>query len=212
MVWCSRTSVFEEGRHPDLMNHNPNLAYTAPPAERCPETSVALGLGSNVGDRLANLRMAADALDRLLARPRFSRIYETEPLQVVDQRMFLNACCTGVTDLAPSELLARMCQIENEGGRDREGPRFGPRTIDLDLLLYGEEVLDTPSLSIPHPRLHERAFVLVPLAELAPNWQHVPLSRSIGQLAVAIDADGIRLTDMRLRGSGSADGERGGGP
>ncbi|MFV1988407.1 MAG: 2-amino-4-hydroxy-6-hydroxymethyldihydropteridine diphosphokinase [Gemmatimonadota bacterium] len=193
------------------MNHDLNLPHTSRVAQRFPQTAVALGLGSNMGDRLANLRLAADALGSLLVRPSFSRIYETEPLHVLDQPMFLNACCTGLTNLGPSELLARMRQIECEGGREREGPRFGPRTIDLDLLLYGEEVLDTPSLTIPHPRLHERPFVLVPLAELAPNWQHVALGQSIGRLAVGVDAGGIRLTDMRLRGSRSADGERGGG-
>ena len=196
------------------MKKTPDAQYTSGGTQRVPRTAVAVGLGSNVGDRLGSLRLAAEGLAPLLVRPRFSSVYETEPLQVADQPLFLNACCTGLTDLEPSELFARMRRIERDGGRERAGVRFGPRTIDLDLLLFGEQVMETPALSIPHPRMHERAFVLVPLAELAPNWQHVLLSRSIGQLAEAIDTGGIRLTSMRLGRSATeaVDGKRGEGP
>ena len=110
-------------------------------------------------------------------------------------------------------MLAGVKELETAMGR-QAGERYGPRLIDIDILLYGQELVDLPGLQIPHPRLHERAFVLVPLAELAPNWQHVPLSRSIGQLAEAVDRSGIRVTDMRLRrmAADAVDWERGEGP
>ena len=94
---------------------------------------------------------------------------ETEPWGYADQPRFLNAVAELETDEPPRALLARLLEIERELGRTREGPRYGPRTIDLDLLLYGDDRLDEPGLGLPHPRLHERAFVLEPLAELAPE-------------------------------------------
>jgi 2-amino-4-hydroxy-6-hydroxymethyldihydropteridine diphosphokinase len=124
-----------------------------------------VGLGANLGNREGSIRRAAD----LLGVVRLSTIRETEPWGYVDQPAFLNAVAELETELAPRALLDRLLEVERELGRTREGPRWGPRTIDLDLLLYGDLRLDEPGLTVPHPRLHERLFVLEPLAELAPD-------------------------------------------
>lgn len=124
-----------------------------------------VGLGANLGDREESIRAAAE----LIGASRLSTIRETEPWGYEDQPLFLNAVAELETGLPPRELLDRLLEVERKLGRTREGPRFGPRTIDLDLLVYGELELDEPGLSVPHPRLHERLFVLVPLAELNPE-------------------------------------------
>jgi 2-amino-4-hydroxy-6-hydroxymethyldihydropteridine diphosphokinase len=128
-------------------------------------TRAYIGLGANLGDREATIRRAAS----MLGPHRLSSIRETEPWGYEDQPMFLNAAAEIDTGLTPRALLDRLLEIEHELGRTREGPRFGPRTIDLDLLLFADEVVDEPGLSIPHPRLHERLFVLEPLFELEPG-------------------------------------------
>jgi 2-amino-4-hydroxy-6-hydroxymethyldihydropteridine diphosphokinase len=130
-----------------------------------------IGLGSNLGEREASLQAA---LDRLEATHRVellvtSSIRETEPVGYLDQPRFLNAAATVETSLSPRELLDRLLAIERELGRTREGPRYGPRTIDLDLLVYGDEVVQESGLRVPHPRLAERRFVLEPLVELDPE-------------------------------------------
>jgi 2-amino-4-hydroxy-6-hydroxymethyldihydropteridine diphosphokinase len=130
-----------------------------------------IGLGSNLGDREAFLRRA---LELLRAEPDIdvtavSSVRETDPVGLVDQPRFLNAVARIETDLAPRELLDHMLAAERELGRRRDGPRFGPRTIDLDLLLYGDEEIEEPGLVVPHPRLAERRFVLEPLHELDPS-------------------------------------------
>ncbi len=133
---------------------------------------VFVGLGSNLGDREGSLRQA---LDRLAAEPeleviRVSSFRETDPVDFVDQPRFVNAVAEVSTDLPPRELLDTLLGIEQALGRRREGSqRYGPRTIDLDLLLYDDEVLEEPGLTVPHPRLHERRFALEPLAELDPG-------------------------------------------
>ena len=118
--------------------------------------------------------MLRAALEQLAAEPgvslvAVSSVRETDPVGPVDQPRFLNAAAALDTELSPRELLDRLLGIERRLGRTREGPRFGPRTIDLDLLLYGEEWLDEPGLELPHPRLHERLFALEPLFELDPS-------------------------------------------
>lgn len=130
-----------------------------------------VGLGANLGDRAATL---SRALDVIAAQPgvelvRASSFRETDPVGYRDQPRFLNAAAAIETSLAPQELLRLLLDIERELGRVREGPRFGPRTIDLDLLLVDEVTMDEPGLTLPHPRLHERAFVLEPLLELDPS-------------------------------------------
>ena len=128
-------------------------------------TIAYVGLGANLGDREATVRRAAE----LLGAVRLSTLIETEPWGYAEQPRFVNAVAEVATDLAPRVLLERLLEVERELGRTRDGPRYGPRTIDLDLLLYGDERLDEPGLVVPHPGLHERAFVLGPLAELAPE-------------------------------------------
>jgi 2-amino-4-hydroxy-6-hydroxymethyldihydropteridine diphosphokinase len=128
-------------------------------------TTAYVGLGANLGDREATVRRASE----LLGAVRVSTLIETEPWGYADQPRFVNAVAELETDEPPRALLQRLLEVERELGRTREGPRYGPRAIDLDLLLYGDEQLEEPGLVVPHPRLHERAFVLEPLAELAPE-------------------------------------------
>lgn len=173
---------------------------------------VAIGLGSNLGDRAARLRFGAARLVRSLGALRCSSVYETLPREVEEQPPFLNACCTGRARLGPMALLRELKRIERAAGRDPGGMRFGPRELDLDLLLYGDAVVDRPGLSVPHPRLHERAFALVPLREIAPDWRHPRLGRSIAELAAAVGTEGVKRVAPPLRGTpapaGSSDGQR----
>jgi 2-amino-4-hydroxy-6-hydroxymethyldihydropteridine diphosphokinase len=123
-----------------------------------------VGLGSNLGDREAAIRSAAG----LIGARRLSQIVETEPWGNEEQPRFLNAVAEVETELEPRALLDLLLEVERQLGRERDGTHWGPRTIDLDLLLYGDRVIDEPGLTVPHPFLHERLFVLEPLAELAP--------------------------------------------
>jgi 2-amino-4-hydroxy-6-hydroxymethyldihydropteridine diphosphokinase len=152
------------------------------------ETLVYLALGSNLGDRRANLVAAVAQLREQVAVEAISSLYETEPAYVLDQPRFLNAALCGRTTLAPIELLAFVKGIERALGRTA-GPRYGPRLVDIDLLLYGDTVLDSPELSIPHPRMAERPFVLVPLAEIAPDLVPPGWSESIGVRAAQVTTD-----------------------
>ncbi|MFL5766348.1 MAG: 2-amino-4-hydroxy-6-hydroxymethyldihydropteridine diphosphokinase [Actinomycetota bacterium] len=131
------------------------------------EVTAYVGLGSNLGNRLENLRSAVRDLARTpgIRFVRSSSVYETAPVGGPEQGNFLNAVVEVSTELEPVGLLEAMRRIENELGRVRAA-RFGPRTIDLDLLLYGDEHIEEPELTVPHPRMHERAFVVVPLTEL----------------------------------------------
>ena len=127
---------------------------------------VYIGLGTNLGDRELNLRRALERLEAL-GPVRASSFRETDPVGVTDQPKFLNAAAELATDLPPRALLERLLEIERELGRDRAtARRWGPRVIDLDLLLVGEEAIDEPGLTVPHPRLADRRFVLEPLCEL----------------------------------------------
>jgi 2-amino-4-hydroxy-6-hydroxymethyldihydropteridine diphosphokinase len=133
---------------------------------------VALALGSNLGDRVANLQGALDALivSDILSEVEASSIYETEPVGGPDQGRYLNAVLKGFTQLLPEALLAAIHNIEDELGRVRS-VRWGPRTVDIDILAYGQEVWDTEELVIPHPRAHERAFVLLPWSEIDADFE-----------------------------------------
>lgn len=128
-------------------------------------TLAYVGLGSNLGDREATILRAAE----LIGARRLSTIRETEPWGYEDQPLFLNAVAELETSLEPLPLLDQLLDVERRLGRERVGPRWGPRTVDLDLLLYGDRVIDGAGLEVPHPRLHERLFVLEPLAELDPE-------------------------------------------
>ena len=125
-------------------------------------TRAYVGVGANLGSREATIRAALEALPDVVA---MSELRETEPVGVVDQPPFLNGVAALETELAPRELLDTLLAIERELGRERH-ERWGPRTIDLDLLLYGAETIDEPGLTVPHPRLHERRFALEPLLDL----------------------------------------------
>jgi len=125
-------------------------------------TIAYVGLGANLGDREATIRRAAE----LIGARRLSSLRETEPWGLEDQPKFLNAAAELETGLGARALLDRLLAVEESLGRTRAGPRWGPRTIDLDLLLFGSEQLDEPGLTVPHPLLHERVFALEPLAEL----------------------------------------------
>jgi 2-amino-4-hydroxy-6-hydroxymethyldihydropteridine diphosphokinase len=143
-----------------------------------------IGLGSNLGDREESLRAALSRLGEL-GQVRASAFRETEPVGVTDQPRFLNAAAELETDLGPRELLARLLEIERDLGRERAAEtRWGPRPIDLDLLVYGEETVDEPGLTVPHPRLAERRFALEPLHELAPALT-LPDGRRIRELLAA---------------------------
>jgi len=130
-----------------------------------------IGLGSNLGDRRGYLDRALQLLEREpgVKVVAVSEFRETDPVGYTDQPRFLNGAAALETDLAPSDLLGRLLAVERELGRERTGPRFGPRTIDLDLRLYYEKTIDEPGLVVPHPRLAERRFVLEPLLDLDPE-------------------------------------------
>ena len=153
----------------------------------------AIALGSNLSSRFGapadNLREAIHRLDDLGTVTAVSRFHETEPVGFTQQPRFLNAVALLETEVSPLDLLRGLLAIEHSMGRDRaKSPPKGPRIIDLDLLLYGDLVLDDAGLTLPHPSLHERRFVLAPLAEVAPNWQHPTLELSILQLLRALPA------------------------
>ena len=128
-------------------------------------TRAYVGVGANLGDREATIRAALAALPGVVG---VSQLRETDPVGVVDQPPFLNGAAALETDFSPRELLDALLAVERELGRERR-ERWGPRTIDLDLLLYGDETIDEPGLTVPHPRLHERRFALEPLADLDPE-------------------------------------------
>jgi 2-amino-4-hydroxy-6-hydroxymethyldihydropteridine diphosphokinase len=128
-------------------------------------TRAFVGLGANLGERERTIRAAAT----LLGAERMSSLRETAPWGVVEQPLFINAAAELETELPAVQLLERLLEVEQQLGRRRGTRRWGPRTIDLDLLLYGEEQIDIPGLTVPHPHLHEREFVLVPLVELDPQ-------------------------------------------
>ena len=146
-------------------------------------TRAYVGLGSNLGDREEAIRSAAEAI----GATRLSTIRETEPWGYEEQPLFLNAVAEVETELGPRELLEELLEVERRLGRERaSGPRYGPRTIDLDLLLYGDETINEPRLTVPHPHLHERRFVLEPLAELAAGLV-VPGRGRVSDLLAALD-------------------------
>jgi 2-amino-4-hydroxy-6-hydroxymethyldihydropteridine diphosphokinase len=150
---------------------------------------VLLGLGGNLGDPVAAIEAALQRLDAEGVRvTRRSPLYRTPPWGVTEQPDFVNACVAAETTLSPAALLALIHRIEAALGRERR-ERWGPRPIDIDILAYGDEAVDEPGLTIPHPRLTERAFVLVPLCDIAPD--HVIKGRTVRGWAETVRRDGI---------------------
>jgi len=147
---------------------------------------VYLSLGSNVGDRENHLREAIARLETSGRIRSVSSFYETEPVDFTDQAWFLNCAVALETDETPEQLMATILRIEREMGR-RRVQKKGPRIIDIDILLFGEAVVDTPELSVPHPAMHRRRFVLEPLAEIAPTARHPGLKKTIRELLDALE-------------------------
>lgn len=144
-----------------------------------------LSLGSNIGDRAGNIARAIAALRARGVRvTRESSLYETEPVEFLEQAWFLNGAIEVETELSPERLMEGLLEIEREMGRERRVPK-GPRLIDMDILLYGEEVVRKPGLDIPHPRMAERKFVLVPLAEIAGEANHPVSMMTIAEMLEA---------------------------
>jgi len=165
--------------------------------------TIYLALGANLGDRVASLREAVERLRGAIMIERMSAVYETEPAYLLDQPRFLNMAVSGRTALEPHALLAFLKRIERDLGRVA-GPRFGPRAIDIDILVYGGLTLASANLIIPHPRMAERPFVLAPLAEIAPELVPPGWDRSIGALAAVVRGNG----DILVRKGDLADVER----
>jgi len=157
-----------------------------------------LALGSNVGDRDTNLAHARAHLAAQDMRvTRVSSVYETEPRDVTDQPWFLNQVVEVETELFPRQLLSRTQKIERLMGRQPTRPK-GPRTIDIDILFYGQAIVDTPSLEIPHPRVADRRFVLEPLAELAPDLRHPATRRTVREMLAQVAHQKVRSTGFSL--------------
>jgi 2-amino-4-hydroxy-6-hydroxymethyldihydropteridine diphosphokinase len=153
-----------------------------------------LSLGSNLGDRQKNLQDAIAALPKAgVSAKQISSIYETEPVDYLDQPWFLNIAVEAETQLAPAALLQALREIEAQMGSKKQIAK-GPRLIDMDILLFGNEVIDTPDLQIPHPRMHLRRFVLQPLSEIAPNARHPQSSLTVSELlARSPDKSAVRV-------------------
>jgi 2-amino-4-hydroxy-6-hydroxymethyldihydropteridine diphosphokinase len=152
---------------------------------------IFLALGTNLGDREENLRIAKESLAPLVFLVKESSIYRTPPWGYIDQPDFLNQVIQVRSDLEPLHLLRYLKHIEKTMGRE-ETFRNGPRLIDIDILFFGQRILKADVLCIPHPRLHERAFVLVPLVEITPEFEHPILKKSVRTLLAYVDAEGVQ--------------------
>ena len=147
--------------------------------------TVFLALGSNVGNKEKNIKQAAAALERHLTKIEFAKIYETQPMYFEDQDIFLNTVIKGQTMLSPQELFAFVKLSEEELGRQKRFPN-GPREIDIDILFYDQLIYESVDLTIPHPRISERAFVLQPFADLDPAFVHPVFQKTIQELLAAL--------------------------
>jgi 2-amino-4-hydroxy-6-hydroxymethyldihydropteridine diphosphokinase len=152
---------------------------------------VAIALGSNLGNREAQITAAIGALSATVSDLRVGGLYESEPVGRIRQPPYLNSAVVGHTHLDPEPLLAVLKFLECRAGRER-GPRWGPRPLDLDLLLHGEAQIDSPALTLPHPQLHRRAFVLAPLADASPELELPPDGAPIEAVLAALTADAPR--------------------
>jgi 2-amino-4-hydroxy-6-hydroxymethyldihydropteridine diphosphokinase len=162
------------------------------------EKIVYLSLGSNVGDRETNLRTAIEKLAELGTVVAVSSVYETEPVDFTAQPWFLNCAVALRTHLMPKLFLAKVLGIEQQMGRRRLQPK-GPRTIDIDILLFGNSVINTPQLDVPHPAMHQRRFVLEPLTEIAPDVRHPVFKRTIYEMRRMLPPNGGQVKKLVQR-------------
>lgn len=166
------------------------------------QSTIHIGLGGNLGDRVAFITRAVDRLaeqDEIVLEE-ISSLYETEPVGEANQPWFVNAVLRAGTTLRPEALLARLHEIESSMGRERT-VKWGARVIDLDLLLHGQQTVDGPDLSLPHPRMHLRRFVLVPMVEIDPLIHHPRIGRPMRELLdECVDAHGVRRMEVDLKG------------
>ncbi len=162
------------------------------------EKIVYLSLGSNVGDRETNLRTAIERLAELGTVVAVSSVYETEPVDFTAQPWFLNCAVALRTHLMPKLFLAKVLGIEQQMGRRRLQPK-GPRTIDIDILLFGNSVINTPQLDVPHPAMHQRRFVLEPLTEIAPDVRHPVFKRTVYEMRRMLPPNGGQVKKLVQR-------------
>lgn len=156
---------------------------------------IALALGSNLGDRLGSLRSTVSALRHVVKIEKISPVYETPAAYITDQPAFLNAALLATTDLEPLELLAQLKNLETRMGR-KETFRYGPRLIDIDLIFYGARQMNTAELTLPHPSLVEREFVLRPLADIIGGWQHPETGVSVERMLQDLpEKSALRLSE-----------------
>ncbi len=155
-------------------------------------SGIFLGLGTNLGDRARNLARARSLLPPQVVILAVSPIYETEPWGLKEQPRFLNQVVQVHTTLPPQALLDYLKAIERRMGRDFQQVRYGPRVIDLDILAYEDRIVNTAQLQVPHPRLEQRAFVLIPWADLAPQWRHPVTGQTLTAMLAHVDTTGVR--------------------
>jgi len=161
---------------------------------------VFIGLGSNLGDRESNLRRALELLEQRMKLLKVSSLYESEPMYKKDQPWFVNCVAKFETYLTPKELLEYLHEVEKKLGREKN-VRYGPRSIDLDILFYGDEIVEKNDLKIPHPKVQERRFVLVPLEELDPDYIHPIYRSSVTTLLANLNSKEIVRKLEQSRGS-----------